>query len=132
MTGRKLWSITLCVFVLVCSLHSQSQSQSTSQALDETIKSLENFQLDFQKLIDDSLKRQLQLQTLENQVKESQRQQNEAMMISQELSSALDKSETKCRLWKNACLISTTIAVTTTVITGVLLYRQNKILEEMK
>lgn len=124
-TKRRLL-VLFFLFFLVLPLHSQSQSQSTSQALDKTISELENFQLDFQKLQEDLLKQSLQLLLLENQVTESQRQQTEATKLSQELSIALDKSETKCKLWKNAFIISTTIAVITTATTAGLLCCLNK------
>lgn len=123
---KNLFLILSCAFFLAFPCHSQSQFQSTSQALDEQILKLENFQLDFQKLKDDFLKQQLLLLTAEEQLNESQLQSKKAMELSQELSKALDKSETKYRIWKNVCIVSTTVAVITTATTTYLLYRLNK------
>ena len=123
---KKLFLILSCVFFLGLPLHSQSQSQSLSQALDEQILNLSNFQIDFQKMTEDLLQCRISLVNVESQLKESLKSQKEAMELSQELSKALDKSEMKSRLWKNAFIISTTVAVITTGTTIVLLCCLNK------
>ena len=126
MKNKKALLILLSVFFLGSSLHSQSQSQSLSQALDEQILNLENFQLDFKKATEDVLYLHLQLSLVESQLNDLKISQQEATELSQELSKTLNKSEAKCKFWKNAFIVSTTVAVTTTVSTISLIVLLNK------
>jgi len=130
---KKPFLILFFALFLVLPLHSQSQSQSISQSLDEQILNLSNFQIDYLNQSEDLLTLQLKLQLAESQsqnaenlLNESQKQLEQATELSQTLSIALNESETKCRLWKNAFLISTTVAIITTGTTAVLIYLLNK------
>lgn len=122
----KRFLVIFFAFFLVPQLHSQSQSQSLSQALDEQILNLENFQLDFKKATEDVLNLNLQLSLAENQLKELQTSQAEATKLSQELSKTLNESEMRCRFWRDAFIVSTTIMVITTGTTVYLISQLNK------